>query len=176
MATVRAQPGSGPPAEPRVFGLIPLSRFYQGQRATPLGRRFSQFWAGWAALGLPSFQMARLELRGPKTGKLLRLAVVPVRHANQQYLVSMLGECAWVRAARVNPEATIVKFRRRRVKLEEVPVRERAAIIQAFLRIAPGGRPHIGLGARATMEECDRIAPQHPVFRVVADGVTGLTT
>jgi len=167
MSTVRAPSRASPPAKSKVFGLIPLSRFYQGQKATPLGRRFSQFWAGWAALGLPSFRMVQLELRGPKTGKPLRLAVVLVRHASQQYLVAMLGECAWVRAARANPDATIVKFRRRQVRLAEVPVQERAAIIQAFLRVAPGGRPHIGLGAQATMEECDEIAARHPVFRVV---------
>jgi len=170
MSTARAPFRQDPPAKSRVFGLIPLSRFYQGPRATPLGRRFSHFWAAWSALGLPSFHMAQLELRRPKTGKPLRLAVVPVRHAGQQFLVSMLGECAWVRAARANPEASIVKFHRRRVRLEEIPVPERAAIIQAFLRLAPGGRPHIGLGARATVEACEGVAARHPVFRIVPDG------
>ena len=155
-----------PAPKPKVFGVFALSRFYQGHRATRLGRRFSHFWAWWAALGLPAFGMVKIVLRGAKTGKPLALAVVPVKQAGQQYLVSMLGECAWVRAARANPMAVIVKFRRRRVYLQEVPIRERAPIIQSFLRIAPGGRPHIGLGPRATLEECESVAAQHPVFRV----------
>jgi hypothetical protein len=82
--------------------------------------------------------MVKLELHGARTGKLLRLAVVLVGHAGGKYVVSMLGECAWVRAARANPVGTIVRFRRRQVRLEEIPVRERAAIIQSFLRVAPG--------------------------------------
>jgi hypothetical protein len=156
------------PAEPKVFGLIPLSKFYQGRRATPLGRRFSHFWAAWSALGLPSFRMVQLELHGAKTGRLIRLAVVPVICAGQQYLVSMLGECAWVRAARANPEAVLVKFRRRRVRLREIPVDQRAAIIQTFLRLAPGGRPHIGLPAEASIAACEAVAARHPVFGVDA--------
>ncbi len=98
----------------------------------------------------------------------MRLAVVLVERPGRQYLVSMLGECAWVRAARANPEATIVRFRRRQVKLREVPVEERAPIIRDFLRVAPGGRPHIGLGANATIEDCEKVAALHPVFEVVA--------
>jgi hypothetical protein len=112
--------------------------------------------------------MVELELRRPKSGKPMRLAVVLVRHAGGEYLVSMLGDGAWVRAARADPEATIVKLRRRRVNLTEVPVADRAPIIQAFLRVAPGGRPHIGLGADASIKDCEAVAGRHPVFRVVA--------
>jgi hypothetical protein len=155
-----------PIAEHRVLGFIPLSRFYRGRRATGLGKTFSRFWAGWSALGLPSFRMAELELAGRKTGKPVRLAVVPVALADHEYLVSMLGECAWVRNARANPNATIVRGRRRLVRLEEVPVGERAPIIQAFLRVAPGGRPHIGLGADASLAACERVSADHPVFRI----------
>ncbi|MDB5479619.1 MAG: hypothetical protein JWO83_672 [Caulobacteraceae bacterium] len=63
MSTERAPFRQDPAARSRVFGLIPLSRFYQGRRATPLGRRFSHFWAAWSARGLPSFHMVQLELR-----------------------------------------------------------------------------------------------------------------
>ena len=159
--------GADPLSRSKVFGLMPLSRFYQGQRATSLGKRFSHFWATWSALGLPAFGMAQLELRGARTGKPIRLAVVPVRYRGELYLVSMLGECAWVRAARARPEATITKLTRRHVRLEEVPVEARAPIIQLFQQTAPGGRPHIGLDADATLEACEAVAVRHPVFRVV---------
>jgi hypothetical protein len=158
--------GGEPIAEHRVFGLIPLSRFYRDRKATWLGKAFSRFWATWSALGLPSFRMAELELTGRKTGKPVRLAVVVVEIAGHEHLVSMLGECAWVRNARANPDAAIVRFRRRPVRLEEVPVGERAPIIQAYLRVAPGARPHIGLGADATLADCERVAAKHPVFKI----------
>jgi hypothetical protein len=154
-------------SEPKVFGLIPLSRFYRKRRATRLGKVFSRFWAGWSALGLPSYRMAELELTGRKTGKPIKLAVVVATVAGQRYLVSMLGECAWVRNARSHPDATIVKLRRERVRLEEMPVSERGPVIKEYLRVAPGGRPHIGLGADAPLEECERVAAIHPVFKIV---------
>jgi hypothetical protein len=52
------------------------------------------------------------------------------------------------------------------VRLEEVPVAGRASVIQAFLRVAPGGRPHIGLGADASLADCERVAADHPVFSI----------
>jgi hypothetical protein len=76
----------------------------------------------------------------------------------------MLGECAWVSNARANPNATVVRFGRHPVRL--VPIADRAAIIQAYLRVAPGARPYIGLGASAALEACARVAADHPVFRV----------
>jgi hypothetical protein len=158
--------GDGSIAEQKVFGLVRLSRFYRERKATWLGKMFSRFWAAWSALGLPSSGMVELELTGRKTGKLVRLAVVVASLAGDEYLVSMLGECAWVRNARADPDATIVKFRRRPVRLEEVPVGERAPIIRAYLRVAPGGRPHIGLGPDATLAACERVAANHPVFRI----------
>jgi hypothetical protein len=157
-------------AESKVLGLIPLSRFYHGRKATRLGRIFSRFWAGWSALGLPSFRMVELELTGRKSGRPIRLAVVLVNLANREYLVSMLGECAWVGNARASPNAAIVRGHRRPVRLEEVPVGERAPIIQAFLRAAPGGRPHIGLGADASLAACEAVAARHPVFKITELG------
>jgi len=149
----------------RIFG-IALSRFYQGDRATSLGKAFSRFWVAWAALGLPPWRQVGLELTGRKTGRRHTLAVVVVKHDGQRYLVSMLGECEWVRNARAGGDAWIISGRRRKVRLEEVPVAQRAPIIREYLRLAPGGRPHIGLGKMATLEECERVAPGHPVFRV----------
>jgi hypothetical protein len=162
--------GGGPIAEHRVLGLVPLSRFYRERKATRLGKMISRFWAAWSALGLPSFRMVELELTGRKSGKPVRLAVVVATLAGREYLVSMLGECAWVGNARANPNATIARFRRRPVRLEEVPVGERAAIIQAYLRVAPGGRPHIGLDADATLDACARVAANHPVFKITELG------
>ena len=151
----------------RVFGLFPLSYFYRDRKATRLGKAFSHFWAAWSAIGLPSYGMAELELTGRKTGKPHRLAVVVVTMGGERYLVSMLGECEWVRNARANPKAAFRKFRRHHITLEEVPISARAPIIQEYVRRAPGGRPHIGLPANASLAACAGIASNHPVFKIV---------
>jgi len=64
-------------------------------------------------------------------------------------------------------DACIIGGWRRRGKLEEVPVERRAPIIKEYIRLAPGARPHVGLGPNATIEECQSVAPNHPVFRIV---------
>jgi hypothetical protein len=79
----------------------------------------------------------------------------------------MLGECERVRNVRASGEAAIINGRRRRLRLEEVPAERRAPIIKAYLRLAPGGRPHIGLGKSATIADCQRVAPNHPVFQII---------
>jgi F420H(2)-dependent quinone reductase len=91
---------------------------------------------------------------GRRTGRPHTLAVVVVEYAAQNYLVSMDGEGEWVRNVRAaDGAATLVGPRRRPVHLEEVPVQQRAAIIQAYVPAAPGGRRHMGLSARPTLAE-----------------------
>ena len=150
-----------------LFGFLSLAWFYRGARATALGRAFSHFWAAWAGLGLPPWRQMGLELPGRKTGQPRRIAVVIVHYAGQRFLVSMLGECEWVRNARVSGRATLIGWRRCPVRLEEVPAAARGAIIQAYLRVAPGARPHIGLDASADLVACQAVAPHHPVFRII---------
>jgi hypothetical protein len=151
----------------RTFGIIPISCFSKGGRATALGRAFSRFWAAWASLGLPPWRQVGLEVRGRRTARSHTVAVVVAGYWGQQYLVSMLGECEWVTNARAWGEAYVISGRRRRVRLQEVPVERRAPIIKEYLRLAPGGRPHIGIGKSATVAECQRVAPNHPVFRII---------
>jgi hypothetical protein len=157
-----------------VFGIIPLSRFYQSGKATALGKAFSRFWAAWASLGLPPWRQVGLEVKGRRTARPHSLAVVVARHEGRRYLVSMLGECEWVRNVRAaQGEAHIVGLRRRKVRLDEVPVEDRGPIIKEYLRLAPGARPHIGLGANATLADCQKVAPNHPVFRIIYRNAPG---
>ena len=130
----------------RTFGVIPISYFYQSGRATALGRSFSRFWAAWASLGLPPRRQVGLEVKGRRTGRPHTLAVVVAGYQGEWYLVSMLGECEWVKNVRTQGEAYIISGRRRKARFEEVPVEGRAPIIKEYLRLAPGARPHIGLG------------------------------
>jgi hypothetical protein len=151
----------------RTFGIIPTSCFYKSGRATALGRAFSRFWAAWASLGLAPRRQVGLEVKGRRTARPHTLAVVVAEHDGQQYLVSMLGECEWVKNVRAQDETYVISGRRRKVRLEEVPVERRAPIIKEYIRLAPGARPHIGLGTTATIADCQQVALNHPVFRIV---------
>jgi len=151
----------------KTFGTIPVSWFYKSGRATGLGKSCSRFWSWWASLGLPPYRQVALEVKGRRTGRPHTLALVIAGHEGEQYLVSMLGECEWVKNVRAQGEAQIISGRRRKVRLEEVPIERRAPIIKEYIRLAPGGRPHIGLGSTATLADCQRVAPNHPVFRIL---------
>ena len=144
-----------------------LSRCYRGTNATALGKAISRFWATWASFGLPPWRQVGLELKGRKTGRPHVIAMVIAKYGGREYLVSMLGECEWVRNARAGDTAWIIGRKRRKVRLEEVPADLRAPIIKEYLRLAPGARPHIGLGKRATLRDCEGVAPRHPTFRIV---------
>jgi hypothetical protein len=151
----------------KTFGTIPVSWFYKSRRATGLGKSFSRFWSAWASLGLPPRRQVGLEVKGRRTGRRHTVALVITGYEGEQYLVSMLGECEWVRNVRASGEAQIISGRRRKVKLEEVPIERRAPIIKEYIRVAPGGRPRIGLGTTATLADCQRVASNHPVFRIL---------
>jgi len=155
-----------------VFEVALLARCYRGTSATAFGKAISRFWANWASFGLPPWRQVGLELKGRKTGHRHVVAMVIAQCAGAEYLVSMLGECEWVRNARAQGGGWIISRKRRKVRLEEVPVDLRPPIIREYLRLAPGARPHIGLGKRAILEECEGVAPKHPVFRIAYENPT----
>jgi hypothetical protein len=43
-------------------------------------------------------------------------------------------------------------------------------VLKAYIRKAPGARPHLGVDKDASLEELRAIAPRIPVFRVLAAG------
>jgi hypothetical protein len=48
-------------------------------------------------------------------------------------------------------------------------VETRGRIVQQYLRVAPGARPHIAVDLEAPLEAFNRIAVDTPVFRVVRE-------
>jgi len=95
----------------RTFGIIPISWFYKNGKATALGQAFSGFWAAWASLGLRPRRQVGLEVKGRTTGDAHTIALVVANFEGEEYLVSMLGQCEWVRNARAAGEAVIVAGR-----------------------------------------------------------------
>jgi hypothetical protein len=85
------------------------------------------------------------------------------------YLVSMLGaEVDWVRNVRAaGGNVTLVHGRREQVRLEEIPADQRAPVLKAYLKRAPGARPHMPVSKDAPLSEFEQVAAQFPVFRVL---------
>jgi deazaflavin-dependent oxidoreductase (nitroreductase family) len=114
-----------------------------------------------------------LEVIGRKSGRIVSLPLVVVMVAGQRYLVSMLGEEAqWVRNVRAaGGRAVIRSGGREAVQLQEVPAKQRAPILKAYLQIATGARPHIPVNKDAPLAEFEQIAAAFPVFRLISNEV-----
>jgi len=137
-------------------------------RPTGLTQLMNRCFSILASVGWTPKQMITLEVRGRKTGEPRSTVVNWVEHEGQRYLVAPRGETEWVRNVRAaGGEAVIRHGKRERVLLEEVPAGERAPIIQAYLpKNAMATKAHFGIEPDAPLSEFERIAANHPVFRV----------
>lgn len=125
---------------------------------------------GWmAAMGLGPKRTVVLGVKGRKSGQARSAVVNIVDYDGQMYLVAPRGNTEWSRNARAAGEATIRRGRKsEHVRLEEVPVEQRAPIIQTYLsENAMVTKAHFGIDPKAPIEEFQRIAPEHPTFRII---------
>lgn len=142
---------------------------YPGGRPSALANRMNAF-SGWlGALGIAPSLMASLETIGRRSGKPFRIPLVVAELDGHRYLVSMLGEkAAWVLNARAAGGAAVLRHGVvEQVTLQQVPVTERAPILRAYLKRAPGARPHFDIAPDAPLEEFARVASDYPVFRIL---------
>jgi deazaflavin-dependent oxidoreductase (nitroreductase family) len=111
-----------------------------------------------------------LEVTGRTSGRAISLPVAVVVVAGQRYLVSMLGEqVQWVKNVRAAGGRAVIHSRNREeVYLEEVPANQRAPILKAYLRRAPGARAHMSVDKDAPLREFEQITDDYPTFRLVA--------
>lgn len=158
------------------IGVIPSAVkcwMYRGPRPNRLARAMNavgawQYRHGWLTLG----RAATLEVTGRRSGKTVSVPVViadrVAGHEGSRYLVSMLGERAnWVKNVRAaGGEATLRQGDTRPVRLVEVPAEQRAPILQRYLDLAPGARPHVEVSRTAPLAEFERVADRYPVFRI----------
>ena len=156
-----------------LFGLaVPKSLYYRNQRPTHLGKLANRVAGRMGAVGLgPSWQV-RLEVPGRRSGKITSAPLVVGEYRGDRYLVSMLGPGAeWTKNARANGGKVVLNHRGRRpVRLEDVPVAERAPVLKAYLKRAYGARHHFPIGPDASIEEFAAIADRYPAFRIVDAG------
>ncbi len=142
---------------------------YAGNRPIWITRIINRGWAMIHSSGIAPNWLLTLEVIGRKSGKTISLPVAVALMDGERYLVSMLGnEAQWVLNVRAaDGKAHIRAGKRTEVRLEEVPVDQRAPIIKKYLQIAPGARPHIPVNKDMPIESFVAIADAYPVFRIV---------
>ncbi len=133
-----------------------------------LGKVANRQQAGWSALGLPPSWGVNFEVPGRASGKLHSLPLVVADYEGERYLVAMMGNRSdWVLNVRANGGRAIIQHGRRQpVVLEDVPVESRAPILKAYLKRAPGARPHFAIGPDAPLQAFEEIAADYPVMLV----------
>ncbi|MEX2159485.1 MAG: nitroreductase family deazaflavin-dependent oxidoreductase [Dehalococcoidia bacterium] len=125
---------------------------------------------GWmAAMGLGPKKTVVLEVKGRKSGQVRTAVVNIVDYDGEMYLVAPRGNTEWSRNARAAGEATIRRARKsEHVRLDEVPAEQRAPIIRQYLsENAMVTKAHFGIDPKAPIEEFQRIAAEHPTFRII---------
>ena len=121
-----------------------------------------------ASIGFTPRNTVAVQIRGRKSGRLRSNVVTWVEVDGGRYLVAPRGTTEWVRNVRAaSGEASIKHGRSEPVRLIEVPEAERAPIIRAYVQKQPDMvRREFGVKGDEPMEEYERIAPRHPVFRI----------
>lgn len=145
-------------------------RLYAGNRPGRIATILNRFWERIHSLGIFPNYLVTLEVEGRRSGRLISLPLVMVVVDGQRYLVSMLGaEAGWVRNVEAaGGAATIVHGRREPVQLLSVPIEERPPIIKAYLKRAPGARPHIPVDKNAPADAFATVAPTIAVYRLAS--------
>lgn len=148
---------------------------YRGGRPNPIAQVLNRLTATLAGAGLARGRLVELEVTGRRTGRSITFPLVPAEVDGERYLVSMLGEDAgWVKNVRAaDGRATLREGRRVPVVLEEVEPQRRAPILQRYVEVAPGARPHIPVAPGSPLEEFEGIAADLPVFHVRELGPDG---
>lgn len=109
-----------------------------------------------------------MEVRGRRTGRIVKFPLVMADYEGGRYLVSRLGnEANWVHNVRAaGGEAILRHGRREAVRLEEVEVSERAPILRRYLACPAGVKLQVPIDKNSSLEAFVHIAPLFPVFRV----------
>jgi hypothetical protein len=141
---------------------------YRGGRPNSLAKIVNRGWAILHSLGIYPDRFVTLEVAGRKSGKIVSFPLAMTVMNEERYLVSMLGEDTnWVRNVRAaGGKARLVHGISEQVRLEEVDISQRAAILKAYLQVAPGARPHIPISKEAPIAEFEKIAVKFTIFRI----------
>jgi hypothetical protein len=144
-----------------------LREMYRGGKANDAAKWFVRLWSRVFATGVGPRRLVTLELRGRRTGQQVRIPMVLADVDGRWYLVSMLGECNWVKNLRAaGGQATLAHGRSRACSTVEVPVADRGPILQRYVKVANGARPHIPVSPGSPVAQFQAIAEGYPAFEL----------
>jgi deazaflavin-dependent oxidoreductase (nitroreductase family) len=112
-----------------------------------------------------------LRVRGRKSGEWRSAPVNLLTYEGKQYLVAPRGQTQWVRNIRLAGGGELLLGQKAEPFIAyEVPDADKVPLLRAYLKRwkAEVGVFFSGVGADSPEEEERRIAPDHPVFRVVS--------
>lgn len=152
---------------PMLYSDDQLRAMYVGGKGNATARRFARVWALVFRSGLLQRRWVTLEVRGRTTGRPRRYPLGMSDWQGEWFLVSMLGECGWVRNVRAaQGEVRLLRIRTKSCHLTEVPPDQRAPVLRRYVEKVPGGRPHIPVSRDRPLADFAAIADSYPVFRV----------
>lgn len=132
---------------------------------------FNRAVAALTRSGVSVYGSRVLEVRGRKSGEWRSTPVNLLPYEGGRYLVSPRGHTQWVRNMRVSGGGRLRLGRRvEEFRAEEVTGPERIALLRAYLKrwAWEVGTFFGGVSAKSSDEELARVAPDHPIFRVIA--------
>ncbi len=131
---------------------------------------FNRLVAGLTRAGMGIYGSRVLEVRGRTSGEWRRTPVNLLCFEGAEYLVSPRGHTQWVRNLRASGTGRLAIGRRRQeFTAHELADEDKAPLLRAYLNrwAWEVGAFFGGVRADAGDDELRRIAPDHPVFRVV---------
>ncbi len=130
---------------------------------------FNRLVAALTRTGISFWGSRILEVRGRKTGAPRRTPVNLLTLDGIRYLVAPRGHTQWVRNLRAAGDGTLVLGRQREhFRADEIADADKPDILRAYLRRWKWevGQFFSGVGPESPEAELQRIAPDHPIFRI----------
>lgn len=120
--------------------------------------------------GLALGTMHLISVPGRRTGKVRTTPVSPLTVHGARHVIGGFGdEADWVKNARAAGWGILARGNKReRVRLVDLPVEERVAVLREFPRQVPHGVPMFArlYGVTGDPDEFAALAPRCPVFRI----------
>lgn len=122
------------------------------------------------SMGITPNHTTLLTVPGRKSGVPRTTVVSFIELGGERYINAPFGVVDWVRNLRAAGMATVRRGRRvEHIAVQELSPHEAAPVLQEALRIAPRYvRSHFDVTASSSLEDIEREAPRHPVFRLRA--------
>ena len=133
---------------------------------------FNRIVAGLTRVGVSIYGSRVLEVRGRRSGEWRSTPVNLLRYEGAEYLVAPRGQTQWVRNLRARGEGRLRAGRRlQSFRAVELSHEQAPPVLRAYLKKwkFEVGVFFGGVGPDASDQELRRIAPDHPVFRLLQD-------